>query len=62
MPFVLLAIIHPVFAIIAAAMASGHGRKGILWFFIGLLIGVLAIFLVRFLPEKGIDKTENRSD
>ena len=58
MVFVLLAIINPVFAIIAAAMASGRGRRGPLWFLIGCFIGVIAIFIVRALPEKELPKNK----
>jgi hypothetical protein len=40
-----------IFGIICAAIASGKGRSGVAWFFIGALIGLIGLIIILCLPN-----------
>jgi hypothetical protein len=57
----LIVLIWILFGIAAAAVASGKQRSGLGWFFLGVLFGPFALFVIAFLPTIGISSEESMS-
>lgn len=44
-------VLAVLFGIVTAAIASGRGRNGLGWFFIGALLGIFGVIIAAVLPK-----------